>query len=52
MMAKVWSVGLVVLVVSGLSLMLMVKGVLGVRLKDRSLFYVGRGAEPVRHHFN
>lgn len=38
MMAKVWSMGLVVLVVSGLSLMLMVKGVLG--------------AEPVRHHFN
>mgnify|MGYP000352793750 FL=1 len=30
MMAKVWSMGLVVLVVSGLSLVLMVKGVLGV----------------------
>ena len=28
MMAKVWSMGLVVLVVSGLSLVLMVKGVL------------------------
>ncbi len=33
MMAKVWSMGLVVLVVSGLSLMLMVKGVLGVPIE-------------------
>lgn len=33
MMAKVWSMGLVVLVVSGLSLVLMVKGVLGVPIE-------------------
>ncbi|XNM71958.1 ABC transporter permease [Escherichia coli] len=36
MMAKVWSMGLVVLVVSGLSLVLMVKGVWVYRLKARS----------------
>lgn len=33
MMAKIWSMGLVVLVVSGLSLVLMVKGVLGVPIE-------------------
>lgn len=33
MMAKIWSMGLVVLVVSGLSLMLMVKACSGYRLK-------------------
>ena len=35
MMAKIWSMGLVVLVVSGLSLMLMVKVCLAYRLKAR-----------------
>lgn len=42
MMAKVWSMGLVVLVVSGLSLMLMVKGVLGVPIEGSiPLFMLG-----------
>ncbi|QMH70763.1 ABC transporter permease [Escherichia fergusonii] len=42
MMAKVWSMGLVVLVVSGLSLVLMVKGVLGVPIEGSiPLFMLG-----------
>ena len=42
MMAKVWSMGLVVLVVSGLSLMLMVKGALGVPIEGSiPLFMLG-----------
>ena len=42
MMAKIWSMGLVVLVVSGLSLMLMVKGVLGVPIEGSiPLFMLG-----------
>lgn len=42
MMAKVWSMGLVVLVVSGLSLVLMVKGVLGVPIEGLiPLFMLG-----------
>lgn len=42
MMAKIWSMGLVVLVVSGLSLVLMVKGVLGVSIEGSiSLFMLG-----------
>ncbi|EAW0213736.1 ABC transporter permease [Salmonella enterica] len=42
MMAKVWLMGLVVLVVSGLSLMLMVKGVLGVPIEGSiPLFMLG-----------
>ncbi|ELP5867787.1 ABC-2 transporter permease [Escherichia coli] len=42
MMAKIWSMGLVVLVVSGLSLVLMVKGVLGVPIEGSiPLFMLG-----------
>lgn len=41
MMAKVWSMGLVVLVVSGLSLMLMVKGYSACRLRLHSAVYAG-----------
>ncbi len=42
MMAKIWSMGLVVLVVSGLSLVLMVKGVLGVPIELQiPLFMLG-----------
>ncbi|MCU9930715.1 ABC transporter permease, partial [Escherichia coli] len=42
MMAKVWSMGLVVLVVSGLSLVLMVKSVLGVPIEGSiPLFMLG-----------
>ena len=42
MMAKIWSMGLVVLVVSGLSLVLMVKGVLGVPIEGSiPLFLLG-----------
>lgn len=42
MMAKVWSMGLVVLVVSGLSLVLMVKGALGVPIEGSiPLFMLG-----------
>ena len=48
MMAKIWSMGLVVLVVSGLSLVLMVKGVL-IPVKLDPLF-AGRGAQSVCHH--
>lgn len=44
MMAKIWSMGLVVLVVSGLSLVLMVKACWAYRLKARSAVYAGRGA--------
>ncbi|EHJ7898712.1 ABC-2 transporter permease [Escherichia coli] len=41
-MAKIWSMGLVVLVVSGLSLVLMVKGVLGVPIEGSiPLFMLG-----------
>ncbi|MGK3443686.1 nitroreductase family protein, partial [Escherichia coli] len=43
--AKVWSMGLVVLVVSGLSLVLMVKGVLGVPIEGSiPLFMLGVAA--------
>lgn len=53
MMAKVWSMGLVVLVVSGLSLVLMVKGVLGVPIEGSiPLFMLGGGAQSVCHHVN
>ncbi|SQD00820.1 putative transporter subunit: membrane component of ABC superfamily [Escherichia coli] len=53
MMAKIWSMGLVVLVVSGLSLVLMVKGVLGVPIEGSiPLFMLGRGAQSVCHHVN
>ncbi len=53
MMAKVWSMGLVVLVVSGLSLVLMVKGVLGVPIEGLDpAVYAGRGAQSVCHHVN
>nr|VUD28265.1 antibiotic transport system permease component [Raoultella sp. NCTC 9187] len=38
MLAKIWSMGLVVLVVSGLSLLLMVQGCCRCRLKARSRF--------------
>ncbi|PZT62714.1 ABC transporter permease, partial [Escherichia coli] len=42
MLAKVWAMGLVVLVVSGLSLVLMVKGVLGVPIEGSlPLFMLG-----------
>lgn len=52
MMAKIWSMGLVVLVVSGLSLVLMVKVYWAYRLKARSAVYAGRGAQSVCHHVN
>jgi ABC-2 type transport system permease protein len=42
MLAKIWSMGLVVLVVSGLSLMLMVQGVLQVPIEGSiPLFMLG-----------
>jgi ABC-2 type transport system permease protein len=52
MMAKIWSMGLVVLVVSGLSLMLMVQGILQVPIEGRFPVYAGGGAQPVRHYLN
>ncbi len=44
--------GLVVLVVSGLSLVLMVKGVLGVPIEGSIAVHAGRGAQSVCHHVN
>ncbi len=41
MMAKIWSMGLVVLVVSGLSLILMVQGICRCPLRGRSPVYAG-----------
>ena len=41
MLAKIWSMGLVVLVVSGLSLVLMVQGILQVPIEDRFPVYAG-----------
>jgi hypothetical protein len=52
MMAKIWSMGLVVLVVSGLSLMLMVQGCCRCRLKARYRCLCWGGPEPVCHHLN
>jgi ABC-2 type transport system permease protein len=52
MMAKIWSMGLVVLVVSGLSLMLMVQGICRCRLKARFRCLCWGGAQPVCHHLN
>ena len=53
MMAKIWSMGLVVLVVSGLSLVLMVQGMLQVPIEGSILlFMLGVALEPVRHYLN
>ncbi len=52
MMAKIWSMGLVVLVVSGLSLVLMVKGVLGVPIEGSIPLFMLGVASSVCHHVN
>jgi hypothetical protein len=52
MMAKIWSMGLVVLVVSGLSLVLMVQGMLQVPIEGRFYCLCWGGAQPVRHYLN
>lgn len=53
MLAKIWSMGLVVLVVSGLSLVLMVQGILQVPIEGSvPLFMLGGGAQPVRHYLD
>ena len=52
MMAKIWSMGLVVLVVSGLSLVLMVQGILQVPLKGRFPCLCWGWRSAVRHDLN
>ncbi len=52
MLAKIWSMGLVVLVVSGLSLVLMVQGFCRYPLKGRLPCLCWGGAQPVRHYLD
>ena len=52
MLAKIWSMGPVVLVVSGLSLILMVQGILQVPIEGSIPCLCWGGAQPVRHDLN